>query len=38
METKKQWVLPEIVEIQINNTATAGGEDGGSFTTNPSAP
>lgn len=29
METKKQWVLPEITEIEINN-AGGGGSDAGS--------
>ncbi len=28
METKKQWVLPEITEIEINNDGGSGGDAG----------
>jgi hypothetical protein len=28
METKKQWVLPEVTEIQINNAGGGGGDAG----------
>lgn len=26
METKKQWILPEVTELEINNGASVGGD------------